>query len=140
MSQSLIFFFLRNYYSRTGEHGEALINLSTPEAIKSALDIIDSAMENVLQYSVNNYTTTEENTLSAQLVIQDTDFAKKIVNLNQTNVLNQVNILMMAQRNQDRNVFRHCYSSATIRGISNRKDYMRKMISHLHSCSLFCLY
>lgn len=153
MSQSLIFFFLRNYYYRTGEHGEALINLSTPEGIKSALDIIDSAMENaiseqakigakqqVLQYSVNNYTTTEENTLSAQLVIQDTDFAKKIVNLNQTNVLNQVNILMMAPRNQDRNVFRHCYSSATIRGISNRKDYMRKMISHLHSCSLFCLY
>lgn len=28
------------------------------------------AKQQVLQYSVNNYTTTEENTLSAQLVIQ----------------------------------------------------------------------
>lgn len=81
--------------------GEVLINLSMREGIKSDLDIVDSAMKNAiyqqakigakqqaLQYSVNNYTTTKENTLSAQLVIQDTDFAKEIVDLNQTNVLN----------------------------------------------------
>lgn len=97
-----------------GADGESKVQVSSSEGLSAALALVDMAMkatneeqakvgakQQALQYSSNNYTTTEANTIGAQSTIQDADIAKTAMQMYQNNILSQSNVLMMVQSNQN---------------------------------------
>ena len=74
--------------------------------IKSAINTVSTeraalgAIQNRLEYTINNLDTTAENMTSANSRIRDTDMAKEMMNYTKMNVLTQAAQAMLAQANQ----------------------------------------
>ena len=58
------------------------------------------ALQNRLEYTVNNLTTTNENLTAAESQIRDTDMANEMINYTKFNILQQAAQAMLAQANQ----------------------------------------
>ena len=58
------------------------------------------ALQNRLEYTVNNLTTTNENLTAAESQIRDTDMASEMINYTKFNILQQASQAMLAQANQ----------------------------------------
>lgn len=76
------------------------------EALRSVINTVSSqraelgAMQNRLEYTINNLNTASENMSSANSRIRDTDMAKTMMQYTQGNVLTQAAQAMLAQANQ----------------------------------------
>ena len=76
------------------------------EKLKTVIDDVSTqraslgAMQNRLDYTINNLTTASENITSANSRIRDTDMAKEMMKYTQGNVLTQAAQAMLAQANQ----------------------------------------
>lgn len=70
--------------------------ISTVSEQRSAL----GAIQNRLEYTINNLDTTSENTSSAESLIRDTDMASEMVNYSKNQILAQAGQSMLAQANQ----------------------------------------
>jgi len=90
-----------NIVDATGEKGAEAI-----QTIKDAINKVSGvrgtlgAMQNRLEYTINNLDTTAENMTSANSRIRDTDMAKEMMNYTKMNVLTQAAQAMLAQANQ----------------------------------------
>ena len=93
--------------------GVANADVSTQAAANKAIEMIDKAvktvsmqraglgaMQNRLEYTVNNLTTTGENLTNAESQIRDTDMATEMINYTKFNILQQASQAMLAQANQ----------------------------------------
>ncbi|MEG0340350.1 MAG: flagellin, partial [Oscillospiraceae bacterium] len=58
------------------------------------------AIQNRLEHTINNLTTTSENMTAAESRIRDTDMAKEMMAFTKNNVLSQAAQSMLAQANQ----------------------------------------
>lgn len=89
------------------------INVSDEDSANEAIDAVDTAIEKVsmqrsglgalqnrLEYTVNNLTTTNENLTSAESLIRDTDMATTMIDYTKSNILQQAAQSMLAQANQ----------------------------------------
>ena len=76
------------------------------QTVKDAINIVSTqranlgAIQNRLEYTVNNLDTTAENMTAANSRIRDTDMAKEMMNYTKMNVLTQAAQAMLAQANQ----------------------------------------
>ena len=76
------------------------------KTIKTAINTVSTeraklgAIQNRLEYTINNLDTTAENMTSANSRIRDTDMAKEMMNYTKMNVLTQAAQAMLAQANQ----------------------------------------
>ncbi len=74
--------------------------------VKNAINTVSTAraslgaVQNRLEYTINNLDTTAENMTSANSRIRDTDMAKEMMNYTKMNVLTQAAQAMLAQANQ----------------------------------------
>ena len=79
---------------------------TTLAAVKKAINTVSTAraglgaIQNRLEYTVNNLDTTAENMTAANSRIRDTDMAKEMMNYTKMNVLTQAAQAMLAQANQ----------------------------------------
>ena len=79
---------------------------STMTKIQAAISKVSTqrsalgAIQNRLEYTINNLNTTAENTQSAESLIRDTDMASEMVNFSKNNILAQAGQSMLAQANQ----------------------------------------
>lgn len=93
--------------------GVANADVSTQDAANKAIEMVDSAvktvsmqraglgaLQNRLEYTVNNLTTTNENLTAAESQIRDTDMATEMINYTKNNILQQASQAMLAQANQ----------------------------------------
>ena len=93
--------------------GTAGLNVSNQDAAGDAIDTIKSAinkvstnranlgaLQNRLEYTINNLDTTAENMNAANSRIRDTDMAKEMMNYTKMNILTQAAQAMLAQANQ----------------------------------------
>ena len=93
--------------------GVAGVDVSTRDSANKAIDTIDSAiskvsmqraglgaLQNRLEYTVNNLTTTNENLTNAESTIRDTDMATEMISYTKFNILQQASQAMLAQANQ----------------------------------------
>lgn len=93
--------------------GVANADVSTQDAANKAIDMVDKAvktvsmqraglgaLQNRLEYTVNNLTTTNENLTAAESQIRDTDMATEMINYTKNNILQQASQAMLAQANQ----------------------------------------
>lgn len=93
--------------------GVASADVSTQDAANKAIDMVDKAvktvsmqraglgaLQNRLEYTVNNLTTTNENLTAAESQIRDTDMATEMINYTKNNILQQASQAMLAQANQ----------------------------------------
>lgn len=93
--------------------GVANADVSTQDSANAAIDMVDSAvktvsmqraglgaLQNRLEYTVNNLTTTNENLTAAESQIRDTDMATEMINYTKNNILQQASQAMLAQANQ----------------------------------------
>ena len=89
------------------------VDVSERDSANKAIDLIDAAiskvsmqraglgaLQNRLEYTVNNLTTTEENLTNAESQIRDTDMATEMINYTKFNILQQASQAMLAQANQ----------------------------------------
>ena len=89
------------------------VNLSTVGDAQSFVKKIDDALEKInngranlgamqnrLEYTANNLTTTTENLSAAESRIRDVDVAKEMVTLSKLNILNQASQAMVSQAKQ----------------------------------------
>ena len=78
----------------------------TLKAVKKAINTVSTeranlgAIQNRLEYTINNLDTTAENMSAANSRIRDTDMAKEMMNYTKMNVLTQAAQAMLAQANQ----------------------------------------
>ena len=88
-------------------------DVSTQDAANKAIEMVDravktvsmqraglGALQNRLEYTVNNLTTTNENLTAAESQIRDTDMATEMINYTKNNILQQASQAMLAQANQ----------------------------------------
>lgn len=74
--------------------------------IQSAIDTVSSeraklgAMQNRLEHTINNLTTSSENLSASESRVRDVDMAKEMMNFTKTNILSQAATAMLAQANQ----------------------------------------
>lgn len=93
--------------------GVAALNVSTRNEANKAIDDVDAAiskvsmqraglgaLQNRLEYTVNNLTTTNENLTDAESTIRDTDMATEMISYTKFNILQQASQAMLAQANQ----------------------------------------
>ena len=93
--------------------GVANADVSTRDAANKAIEMVDKAvktvsmqraglgaLQNRLEYTVNNLTTTNENLTNAESQIRDTDMASEMINYTKYNILQQASQSMLAQANQ----------------------------------------
>lgn len=93
--------------------GVASADVSTQDAANKAIEMVDTAvktvsmqraglgaLQNRLEYTVNNLTTTNENLTAAESQIRDTDMATEMINYTKNNILQQASQAMLAQANQ----------------------------------------
>jgi len=76
-------------------------------ALDSALTSVNAfmgtvgGMQNQLQYSINNITTTIQNYTSSESTIEDVDMASEVSNLTKNQILQQSAMAMLAQANAE---------------------------------------
>ncbi len=93
--------------------GVATVDVSDRDSANKAIDTIDAAiskvsmqraglgaLQNRLEYTVNNLTTTNENLTNAESTIRDTDMATEMISYTKFNILQQASQAMLAQANQ----------------------------------------
>ncbi len=93
--------------------GVANVDVSDRDSANKAIDTIDAAiskvsmqraglgaLQNRLEYTVNNLTTTNENLTNAESTIRDTDMATEMISYTKFNILQQASQAMLAQANQ----------------------------------------
>ena len=93
--------------------GVAAVNVSDQNKANKAIDQLDTAiskvsmqraglgaLQNRLEYTINNLTVTEENLTNAESQIRDTDMATEMINYTKFNILQQASQAMLAQANQ----------------------------------------
>ena len=93
--------------------GVSSLNVSTQKSAASSIDAIKAAinkvstnrgnlgaLQNRLEYTINNLDTTNENMTAANSRIRDTDMAKEMMNYTKMNILTQAAQAMLAQANQ----------------------------------------
>ncbi len=93
--------------------GVAQADVSTQANANKAIEMVDAAvktvsmqraglgaLQNRLEYTVNNLTTTNENLTAAESQIRDTDMASEMINYTKFNILQQASQAMLAQANQ----------------------------------------
>lgn len=86
--------------SSQSEAGKAI------DTIKNAINKVSTnranlgALQNRLEYTINNLDTTNENMTAANSRIRDTDMAKEMMNYTKMNILTQAAQAMLAQANQ----------------------------------------
>ncbi len=74
--------------------------------IETALETVSSeraklgAMQNRLEHTINNLTTSSENLSASESRVRDVDMAKEMMNFTKTNILTQAATAMLAQANQ----------------------------------------
>jgi len=89
------------------------INVSTQSDSNTSIQTIDNAIKSVsaersklgavqnrLDHTINNLTTTSENLSAAESRIRDVDMAKEMMEFTKNNILNQASTAMLAQANQ----------------------------------------
>ncbi len=89
------------------------IDVSSQDAANTAIKTIDDAItavsaersklgavQNRLDHTINNLTTTSENLSAAESRIRDVDMAKEMMEFTKNNILNQASTAMLAQANQ----------------------------------------
>ena len=89
------------------------IDVKTQAGASSAITAIDTAIESVsaersklgaiqnrLDHTINNLTTTSENLSAAESRVRDVDMAKEMMTFTKNNILNQASTAMLAQANQ----------------------------------------
>ena len=89
------------------------VDVSDRDKANAAIDTIDAAiskvsmqraglgaLQNRLEYTVNNLTTTNENLTNAESQIRDTDMATEMISYTKYNILQQASQAMLAQANQ----------------------------------------
>ena len=90
------------------------INISTQKNASDAIAVIDNAIntvsnerakmgaiQNRLEYTINNLNTSAENLTSAESRIRDVDMAKEMMEMTKNNILQQASQSMLAQANQN---------------------------------------
>jgi len=88
-------------------------DVSTHDKAKAAVTALDTALESIntarsnlgamqnrLEYTASNLTTSTENLSAAESRIRDVDVAKEMVNLSKLNILNQASQAMVSQAKQ----------------------------------------
>jgi len=93
--------------------GVAGVSVALRDEANAAIDIVDKAvnavsmqraglgaMQNRLEHTANNLTTTNENLTAAEAAIRDTDMATEMINYTKFNILQQSAQAMLAQANQ----------------------------------------
>lgn len=93
--------------------GVANADVSNQDVANKAIEMVDTAvktvsmqraglgaLQNRLEYTVNNLTTTNENLTAAESQIRDTDMATEMINYTKNNILQQASQAMLAQANQ----------------------------------------
>src|SRR5690606_813745 len=79
---------------------------TTLTAIDAAIQAVSDsraytgAVQNRLDYTINNLNASAENTQAAESRIRDVDMAKEMMNLTKNNILTQASQAMLAQANQ----------------------------------------
>ena len=89
------------------------IDISTQAGANTAITTIDNAIntvsserakmgaiQNRLEHTTNNLTTSSENMSAAESRIRDVDMAKEMMQFTKNNILNQASTAMLAQANQ----------------------------------------
>jgi flagellin len=97
----------------TGALGIDGADVSTQDNANAAIEMVDEAIKSVsmqraglgalqnrLEYTVNNLTTTNENLTAAESQIRDTDMASEMISYTKYNILQQASQAMLAQANQ----------------------------------------
>lgn len=79
--------------------GEAMCAIQKAISKVSAQRSELGAIQNRLEYTINNLNTTSENTSSAESLIRDTDMATEMVNYSKNQILAQAGQSMLAQAN-----------------------------------------
>lgn len=92
--------------------GVNAVNVSTRSNANTSIDLIDKAinsvsgtradlgaLQNRLEHTINNLTTSSENLTAAESRIRDTDMAKEMMNYTKSNILQQAAQAMLAQAN-----------------------------------------
>ncbi|NRG27626.1 flagellin [Bacillus circulans] len=92
---------------------EAALNISNKDDASKSLDVIDSAIakvssergklgavQNRLDHTINNLSTSSENLTAAESRIRDVDMAKEMMNQTKNSILSQAAQAMLAQANQ----------------------------------------
>ncbi|MDI3322909.1 flagellin [Pontibacterium granulatum] len=105
---------LESNTTSAGRFGQAVnsIDISTANGAQKAIDIIDNALEQVndtrselgavnnrLDFTINNLSNVAENASAARSRIEDADFAAESANLSRAQVLQQAGTAMLAQAN-----------------------------------------
>lgn len=93
--------------------GLGSVDVSTQDAAKASISLINSAIEKVstargnfgalenrLDHTINNISTTTENLTSAESRIRDVDMASEMMEFTKNNILTQASQAMLAQANQ----------------------------------------
>jgi flagellin len=93
--------------------GVGSVNVSNAGSFETNLDAIDQAIEDVsaersklgamqnrLDHTINNLTTTSENLSAAESRIRDVDMAEEMMEFTKNNILSQAATAMLAQANQ----------------------------------------
>lgn len=94
----------------SGTLGVGTLDVSTTDGAKTAINALDKALEKIntsranlgamqnrLEYTDSNLTSTTENLTAAESRIRDVDVAKEMMNLSKLNLLNQASQAMMTQ-------------------------------------------
>jgi flagellin len=89
------------------------IDMTTQETANAAISVIDTAIntvsgergtlgaiQNRLEYAINNMSTTSENLTAAESRIRDVDMAEEMMNYTKISILQQASQAMLAQANQ----------------------------------------
>ncbi len=108
--------YTENYTVNDGSHSEATergLNISTRKGANLAIDKIDKAIQmvseerskygavqNRLEYTINNIDTTSENMTNAESTIRDTDMASEMMEMTKNQILQQASQAMLSQAMQ----------------------------------------
>ena len=116
-TQDVLFFGIGNMTSkglnRTNETDRFMVDISTADNANKTLEAIDfainkvsnqranlGALQNRMEYSANNLSTTEENLTAAESRIRDVDMAEEMVAYTKNTILNESAMAMLSQANK----------------------------------------
>lgn len=91
-----------SYIFNISDQDSAIKNIDTIKKVSEEISSIRGyygSLQNRLEHTINNLTTTEENLTAANSRIRDTDMAKELMTMTQFNVLSQAAQAMLAQAN-----------------------------------------
>ena len=100
-------------YGENSDQSMNTVDISTREGALTAIDVVDLALEDVsssraklgalqnrLESTINNLTTTSENLSASRSRILDADFASETATLSRNQIIQQAGVSILAQANQ----------------------------------------